>query len=288
MLLQQVIGGLSTGTIYGLIALGFVLVYKATGIVNFAVGEMVMIPAFVALSLIVTLNLAPVSGFLLTIGAGVLLGVAIDLLIVRPLTSKPHVSVVMATIALGMILRSGAGLLWGFDTYRLPTIFSLDPLRVDGIAVSQLSLWIFAVTAVLVLLLYGFFAKTRVGTGMRAAAQNPVGATLVGISPRRVGTATWAVSGAVGGIAALLIAPLVYVNTHMADLSIKAFAAAVLGGFGSVPGALAGGIVLGVLENLAGLYLPKEIKFSFAFMVLIAVLVVRPSGLFGVASRKKV
>jgi branched-chain amino acid transport system permease protein len=288
VLLQQVIGGLATGTIYGLIALGFVLVYKATGIVNFAVGEMVMIPAFVALSLIGTLGLAPAGGFLLTIGAGALLGVAIDLLIVRPLTSKPHVSVVMATIALGMILRSGAGLLWGFDTYRLPTTLSLDPLRVGGVAVSRFSLWIFAVTGVLVLLLYGFFARTRMGTGMRAAAQNPVGATLVGISPRRVGTATWAVSGAVGAIAALLIAPLVYVNTHMADLSIKAFAAAVLGGFGSVPGALAGGIVLGVLENLAGLYLPKEIKFSFAFVVLIAVLIVRPSGLFGTASRKKV
>jgi len=288
VLLQQLIGGLATGSIYGLIALGFVLVYKATRIVNFAVGEMVMIPAFVALTLIATVKMAPLGAFLLTLGIAALLGVAVDLLIVRPLTSKPHVSVVMATVALGMILRSGAGLLWGFDTYPLPTPLSLAPIRVAGIAVSQLSLWIFAVTAVLVLVLYAFFGYTKAGTGMRAAAQNPVGATLVGINPRRVATATWAVSAAIGAVAALLIAPLVYVNTHMADLSIKAFAAAVLGGFGSVPGALVGGVILGVLENVAGLYLPKEIKFSFAFMVLIAVLVVRPTGLFGAATRKKV
>jgi branched-chain amino acid transport system permease protein len=289
-LLQYVASGIAIGAIYALVALGFVLIYKATEVVNFAQGELMMIGAFLALTFINILGLSYWVAFLLTlVGMGVL-GVVLDRVLISPLIGEPTFSIVMVTIGFGTLARSIVSMVpgWGTDTYGFKTPFAEKNLRVADVVVSWEHLAIISITLVAVAIFYAFFKYTRVGIALQATAQNQLAAVYMGISIKRVFTIAWAISAVMAGVAGILLAPVTFVHMNMGFIGLKAFPAAVLGGFGSIPGAIVGGLIIGVTESLAGVYLPIGWKDIAAYLILILVLIVRPQGLFGIQERKKV
>lgn len=288
MIIQQIISGLAIGCVYGLIALGFVLIFKATEVINFAQGEMVMIGAFIAFSLITIFNIPFILAFLLTpiICAG--LGILLERVLIRPLVGEPVVSIIMVTIGLSITLRAFAGMIWSYDTFDFPHLFSEDAIKIKSIIIAPIDIWVILVSLGLVTCLFLFFKFTTVGISLQASAQNPLASLLMGISVKHVYAMTWAISAMVGAVAGIIIAPITFLNANMGFLGLKAFPAAVIGGFNSIPGAIVGGIIIGISENLAGIYLPLWFKDIFAYVVMLAVLMIRPEGIFGTHEQKKV
>lgn len=288
MVIQQIISGLALGCVYGLIALGFVLIFKATEVINFAQGEMVMIGAFIAYSLITFFDMPFMLAFLLApvICGG--MGVLLERLLVRPLVGEPVVSMIMMTIGLSITLRAVAGMIWSYDTLALPHGFSDKAITISRFAVAPVDLWVILVSIGLVIFLFSFFKFTTLGIALQASAQNALASLLMGISIKRVYSMTWAISAMVGAVAGIIIAPITFMSANMGFIGLKAFPAAVIGGFKSIPGAIVGGVLIGVSENLAGIYLPLWVKDIFAYIVMLAVLMIRPEGIFGTHEQKKV
>ncbi|MBT3367326.1 MAG: branched-chain amino acid ABC transporter permease [Nitrospina sp.] len=288
MILQQIVNGLAIGCVYGLIALGFVLIFKATEVINFAQGELVMLGAFIAYSLITLLKLHVGIALLLTpiICGG--LAVVMERVLVRPLVGKPVVSIILVTIGLSITIRAVAGFIWSYDTLDFPHIFSEEPVQIGGIVLGQVDIWVILVSICLVTLLFLFFKFTTLGISLQASAQNPTASLLMGISVKRVYSLSWALSGAIGAVAGIIIAPITFLSANMGFLGLKAFPAAIIGGFNSIPGAIVGGVIIGIAENLAGLYLPVWFKDIFAYLIMIAVLMIKPEGIFGTYQKKKV
>jgi branched-chain amino acid transport system permease protein len=285
---QQTISGIALGCVYGLIALGFVLIYKATEVVNFAQGELMMFGAFLSFTFIASLGLNYWLGFALCVVCMALLGMLMERLVVRPILGYPQFSIVMATIGLGMVLRALAGMIWGTDDLRIETPFSKGVVHLGPVTLSADNASIIVATAILCAVLYSFFRFTRMGIAMQATSQNMLAAYYMGIPVKRMFAAIWAISAMVATTAGVLLAPITFIHANIGFLGLKAFPAAVLGGFTSIPGALVGGIIIGVVENLAGFYLPEGFKDVAAYIVLLAVLLLRPQGLFGGAALKKV
>jgi branched-chain amino acid transport system permease protein len=288
MIIQQIISGLALGCVYGLIALGFVLIFKATEVINFAQGEMMMIGAFVAYTLIAMLHVPSVLAFFLTLIVCGCLGIILERLLIRPLVKESVVSIIMVTIGLSITLRAFAGMIWSYDTLDFPHLFSEQGVQIGGVIMSPVYIWVILITVGLVLLLYLFFKFTTVGISLQASAQNPLASLLMGISVKRVYAMTWAISGIVGAVAGIMVAPISFLNCNMGFLGLKAFPAAVIGGFNSIPGAIIGGVIIGISENLAGIYLPLWFKDIFAYIIMLLVLMVRPEGIFGTHEQKKV
>jgi branched-chain amino acid transport system permease protein len=224
--------------------------------------------------------------FAIVIVAG--FGAALDAAVLRRVIGQPQFAVVMLTIGLGAIFRSFASITWGSEIYTLPTPFSAQATRMAGVTVSHEYVSIIAGTLILCGVLYAFFTHTTLGIAMQAASQNQLAAYYMGIPVKRVFSLIWAISAAVATIAGVLLAPVSLIDINLGFIGLKAFAAAVLGGFGSIPGALAGGVTIGLIELLSGAYLPKGFKDVAAYIVLLLVLAVRPQGMFGTLARKKV
>ena len=288
MFIQQVINGLAMGCIYGLVALGFVLIYKATEIINFGQGDLMMIGAFLAFTCVNFLHLPFLLSLLIALVLMGFLGKIIDRFVLRPLVGEPAFAMVMATIAIGILLRSLGGMIWGYDTYKFSAGITDVPVRIGSWAVSSVNLWIMAITVLLIIVLYFFFNKTKAGVSMEAASQNQLAAYLMGISVKKVFSNIWGISAMVAAVAGILLTPIQFLNYNMGFIGLKAFPAAVLGGFGSIPGAIVGGIIIGISESLAGIYLPRGFKEVFAWVILILVLMIRPEGLFGIHQKKRV
>lgn len=287
---QQVINGLAIGAVYGLVALGFVLIYKATEVVNFAQGELMMLGAFFVYTCINFWHIPYWAAFLMTIVFMGLLCMALERVVLRPLVGQPAFALLMVTLGFGTFARSVASMVpgWGTDTYTFPTPFTDKTVNAAGLVMSWEHLSVIIITLALVLLLYVFFKFTRVGIAMQATSQNQLAAFYMGISVKGVFTMSWAISGAVSAIAGILLSPITFVHMNMGYIGLKAFPAAVLGGFGSIPGAIIGGFIIGISEILAGVYLPKGFKDVFAYIILILVLLLWPQGLFGIQQKKKV
>ena len=285
---QQTISGISVGCVYGLIALGFVLIYKATEVINFAQGELLMLGAFLSYTFIATLGLGYWLGFLACLVCMAVLGMLMERLVVRPILGYPQFSIVMATIGLGMVLRSLAGMLWGTDDLRIETPFSKAVYHFGPLVLAADDLSIIVATALLCIVLYAFFRFTRMGIAMQAVSQNMLAAYYMGIPVKRMFASIWAISAMVATVAGVLLAPITFIHSNLGFLGLKAFPAAVLGGFTSIPGALVGGVIIGVVETLSGFYLPEGFKDIAAYVVLLVVLLVRPQGLLGGAMLKKV
>ena len=288
--LQVIISGISQGCIYGLIALGFVLIYKATETVNFAQGELMMLGAFLGLTATAVLGLpywAAVPAALLAMAA---FGFVLERAVINPILGQPAFAIVMVTIGFGFVARGLVTMIpgWGTDTHTIETPFRGEVLRAGTLVIAAEHLAIIAATVVLSALLYAFFRYSRVGVAMQAASQNQLAAYCMGIPVRRLNGLIWAISAAVAALAGVLLAPLTFVHVNMGFIGLKAFPAAVVGGFGSLPGALVGGIVIGVVEALAGVYLPEGFKDVAAYVVVLVMLAVKPNGLFGETMRKKV
>jgi branched-chain amino acid transport system permease protein len=288
ILASQVLSGLATGCVYALIALGFVLIFKATDVVNFAQGEFVMVSGFISYTLLIRVGLPYWIVFFITIALSGLMGVILERVVVRPILDAPIFSIVIATIGASTILRSLAGIFYGYDVLPLPTIFSKDPIRLGVLTFTAMDVGVIGSSLCIMLALYLFFKFTKTGMAMRATAQSQTAARLMGVSVTNIFSLTWAISAAIGGVAGVLIAPIIYLDPNLGFIGVKAFAGAILGGFGSIPGAIIGGMLLGVLENLSGYFFNAGIKQVSTYILLIAVLVLRPSGLFGAVPIRKV
>jgi branched-chain amino acid transport system permease protein len=286
---QQLVSGIALGCVYGLIALGFVLVYKATEVVNFAQGDLMMLGGFFAFTFIGILGLNYWIGFAGAVAAMALFGMLAERLVVRPILGYPQFSIIMATIGLGYFLRSVAGIVWGTDDLKIETPFSQGVVRIGSLVLAYDKLSVIAATMILCALLYLFFNKTALGTAMRASSENMLAAYYMGIPVKRVVSIVWAISAAVATCAGVLLAPITFIHSNVGlVLGLKAFPAAVLGGFGSIPGAVVGGVLIGVIESMAGFYLPQGWKDVAPYIVLLVVLLLKPEGLFGLHMRKKV
>ena len=285
---QLLVSGISQGCVYGLIALGFVLIYKATEMVNFAQGDMMMIGAYVAFTYINLLGLPFFWGFLATVLTMALIGMAIERALLRPMIGEPPFAVLMITIGLGFILRAIAGAVWGNDTKAISNPFAGGVVRLGEVSIGYENLAIICGTAVLCGVLFLFFRFTRLGVAMQAASQNQLAAYYVGIPVKRIYSLVWAMSAAIAATAGILVAPVSLVEPVMGFIGIKAFAAAIVGGFGSLPGAIVGGLLVGVVEQFAGLYLPTGFADTSAYVILLLMLFVRPQGIFATMQQKKV
>jgi branched-chain amino acid transport system permease protein len=288
ILASQVVSGLATGCVYALIALGFVLIFKATDVVNFAQGEFVMASGFMSYTLLIGLGFPYGLVLLATIVLSGLMGVVLERVVVRPIMDAPIFSIVIATIGASIVLRSSAGIVYGYDVLPLPTIFSKDPVRLGFLRFTAMDVGVIGSSLVIMVALYLFFKLTKTGMAMRATAQSQTAARLMGVSVKRIFSLTWAISAAIGGVAGVLIAPIIYLDPNLGFIGVKAFAGAILGGFGSIPGAIVGGMLLGVIENLSGYFFNAGIKQVSTYILLILVLVIRPSGFFGAAPIRKV
>ena len=286
--LQLLISGISQGCVYGLIALGFVLIYKATEMVNFAQGDMMMLGAFIAYTFINILDFPFVWGLLATIAAMALVGVLIERVVLRPMIGEPPFAVLMITIGLGFILRAIAGAVWGNEPRSITSPLAGGVVRVGELAISFENLAIIGGTVLLCLALFAFFRFSRLGVAMQATSQNQLAAYYCGVPVKRVFSIVWAMSAAIAATAGVLVAPITLVDPMMGFVGIKAFAAAIVGGFGSLQGAMAGGLLIGVVEQFAGLYLPTGFSDTSAYVILLLMLFIRPEGLFATMQRKKV
>jgi branched-chain amino acid transport system permease protein len=283
-----VLNGLAVGCIYGLVALGFVLIYKATELVNFAQGDLLMLGAFTCYMFVVWYGVGYWPGLGLAVLTVAVFGAVLDAVVLRRVLGQPQFAVVMLTIGLGAMFRSFASITWGSEIYTLPTPFSAQATRVGGVTISHEYLSIILGTLVLCAVLYAFFTYSTVGVAMQAASQNQLAAYYMGIPVKRMFSLIWAISAGVAAIAGVLLAPVSLIDINLGFIGLKAFAAAVLGGFGSIPGAVVGGLTIGLIELLSGAYLPQGVKDVAAYVVLLVVLAVRPQGMFGAVGRKKV
>ncbi len=285
---QLLLSGLSQGCVYGLIALGFVMIYKATEMLNFAQGDMMMLGAFVAFSFVNLAELPFFAGFFLTLVVMVGFGMFIERTVLRPMIGEPPFAVLMLTIGLGFILRAVAGAIWGSGTRTLDVPFAGKVLEVGGVVLGYENLVVIAGTAFLCISLWAFFRYSRIGIAMQAASQNQLAAYYSGVPVKRVTSLVWGISAAISAAAGVLVAPVMLIDPMMGFLGIKAFAAAIVGGFGSLPGAIVGGLLIGVVEQFAGLYLPAGLGEVSAFVILLAMLLARPQGIFASLQQKKV
>ncbi|MGE0737092.1 MAG: branched-chain amino acid ABC transporter permease [Alphaproteobacteria bacterium] len=287
VLLQQAVNGLAVGCIYGLVALGFVLIYKATEVVNFAQGDILMFGAFAAWTVIATLDLPYWLAFPLIVLLTALLGAGLDMLVMRPIVGQPQFAGIMLTIGLAFTIRGLVTLFWGPENRSFDTPFSNKTTSFAGLIVSDVTISIVAGTIVMTILLFAFFRFTRLGVAMQAASQNQLAAYLMAIPVKTVNSLVWGISAGVSAAAGILLAPALTVEVNLWFVVLKGFGAAILGGFGSIPGALIGGILIGLAEQFVGFYLPSA-KGITAYAVLLAVLILYPKGLFGGGERKRV
>ena len=287
-LVHVVVSGLATGFIYALMAISLVIIYNATRTLNFAQGEMLMISTFVGWAVYQRVRLPLLVVMLIAVVAAAVLGWAIERAIIRHAISATHFDVLIITLGLSLMLRSAAGIAWTHDDFPFPSFFGDRPVALGPVRLAPVSLGIIGGSLALMAILWALFTRTRLGRAMRAVAQNQRAARLMGISVEGVYSASWVLAAVVGAIAGVLIAPVIFLSSKMGIVVINGFIAAVLGGFGSMPGAVVGGMLLGVVENLAPLYLPSSIKHSVPFLILIAILLIRPGGVLGRVARRKV
>ena len=287
---QLLISGIALGCIYALIALGFVLIYKATETVNFAQGELMMLGAFGGFALMAGLGWSFWLAAPVAVAGMLMLGVALERAVIRPILGQPQFTVVMLTIGVGYVARGLVSMVPGIgtETHALDVPYKGAVLNLGGAVISVEQVAVILMTAVLCLVLYLMFRFTKLGIAMQAASQNQLAAYYMGIPVRRINGLVWGLSAAVAALAGLLLAPITFVHANMGFIGLKAFPAAVVGGFGSLPGAIVGGLVIGIVEALSGFYLPEGFKDIAAYVVVLVMLVVKPNGLFGGNLRKKV
>ena len=281
---------MAQGCIYGLIALGFVLIYKATETVSFAQGDLMMLGAFCGLGAMSLLGFPFWLAVLSAILAMALFGVLLERIVIRPILGQPAFSIVMLTIGVGYVARGLITMIpnFGTETHTLPVPYKDEIWSIAGLVISAEQLVVILVTVLLCGGLYGMFKYSKLGVAMQASSQNQLAAYYMGIPVKRLNGLVWGLAAAVAAVAGLLLAPITFVHANMGFIGLKAFPAAVVGGFGSLPGAIAGGLIIGVVESLSGFYLPEGFKDVAAYIVVLIMLMVKPNGLFGEKLRKKV
>ncbi|MGB9790209.1 branched-chain amino acid ABC transporter permease [Thermotoga caldifontis] len=285
MLLNRIVLGLSSGSFYSLAAIGIVLIFKVTGLMNFAYGNMAMFMAYVTYTL-VSLGLGPWPALAVVIAVSMLFGYVVERFTLRPLRKLSHGSMLIVTFGLLMILEGLATQIWGTQYKSLPELITGRPFILRGnfgiVVFRRQDLLLFAVLAIVSLTIFLLYRFTKIGIAMRAVSENEKAAQLMGINPNRVISYSWMVGTAIGTLVAVLGAPRTYVApTMMIYYQLQGFTAAVLGGFDSLLGAVCGGLALGVIENLIGGYISNELKTTLSLAIIVVILLIRPQGMFG-------
>jgi branched-chain amino acid transport system permease protein len=285
-----VISGIAQGCIYGLIALGFVLIYKATETVSFAQGDLMMLGAFMGLAGMTMLGFPFWAAVLAAIVAMAIFGVLLERIVIRPILGQPAFSIVMLTIGIAYVARGLITMIpnIGTDTHTLPVPYKDQIWKLGALVLNVEQMVVIAATAVLCAGLFAMFKYSKLGMAMQASSQNQLAAYYMGIPVKTLNGLVWGLAAAVAAIAGLLLAPITFVHANMGFIGLKAFPAAVVGGFTSLPGAIVGGLVIGIVESLSGFYLPNGFKDTAPYVVVLIMLMVKPNGLFGEKLRKKV
>ena len=288
--LSNLISGLSLGSIYALIALGYTMVYGIAKMLNFAHGDVIMVGAFTVIVAVNSMGLPAVAGILLSVVICVVMGVLIERIAYKPLRSSPSLSVLITAIGVSYFLQSLALLIFGSTQKSFPKVFNMEPLHFGELTVKGESVETLAVTVIIMVGLTLFINKTKMGKAMRAVSEDREAAELMGISVIRTITVTFAIGSALASVAGLFFgATYGFIGPYSGSMpGIKAFVAAVFGGIGSIPGAMLGGILLGVIENLAKAYISTELSDAIVFGVLVLVLCLKPTGLLGKKINEKV
>ena len=285
ILLQIIVTGLATGGLYGLIALGFVLIYKATSVLNLAMGEFMTLGAFVCFTALTQIKAPFYLALILTLASAIVLGIIVERLILRPLIGEPVISVIMVTIGLGVILKGVMYMIWTPSFRNFPQIFPPEPLNLN-FAVVPSGLWwgfVFAIIGTIIFLL--IFKFSRTGVAMRATANDQQAALSMGISVRWVFALAWCFGAMASVIGGIVIGNISGISVYMGDIGLKVLAVIILGGLDSIGGAILGGFIIAILENLTGLYIDPLIgggaKDVAPFLILVLIIMIRPYGLFG-------
>lgn len=287
-LIQLLVQGVAVGAVYGLVALGLVLSYKATEVLNFAHGDLLMFSAFLGWWLISANGMGFWAATVLVICIVGLLGYFLEAGLMRRIAGRPQYAGVMLTIGIGFMLRGATSLWLGPESRSFETPWAGSTVGVGAAIIGQQQVVILAASACITAVLYLFLKYSRVGTAIQAAAQNQLAAYLTGVRVKRLSSLVWAIAAAIAALCGILLAPITYVDLALWFVVLKAFAALVLGGFGSIPGAIIGGLLIGVIEQLSGLYFPDGLKSVMPYLVLIGVLIIYPRGILGESHGKRV
>lgn len=289
-IINILVNGLSMGAIYALLALGFVLIFKSTGIINFAQGQLAMVGAFLCYTFATLCHIPYFFSFLIALGIGALLGAVVDVLFFRRMVGEPMFSTIMVTVGLASILSCAAGLIWGHDVYPIHSPFTGRTVEFSGITLSRGSLYTIGVSLILIVLFILFFNRSLLGIAMKGTAEDPDTSGLMGINVKKIHMMSWAIGTVVAVVAGIFLAEESFVRLSMSHFGIKAMAAAILGGMQSISGAILGGVMIGIVEGLAASYLSGmeignfhfgDVKDVTAFVIMIIVLMLRPHGIFG-------
>lgn len=283
--IQLLVTGIVVGSIYGLVALGFVLIYRASDALNLANGEFVLIGAYICLTIITVYEVPFIFAMLITLVFSAIMGLVVERIILRPLQNAPVISVIMATIGLSSLLGGAVHMIWGTQPKSFPPIFPATPVQVSGVIISPVYLWSFIIVIVLLVLFSLFFKYSKMGIAMRAVADDQQAALSMGISVKGVYAATWAIAAVVASVGGVLLGNINGVSATMATIGLTVLPVVILGGLDSILGAILGGFIIGILQNLAGGYLDPLVggglKEVAPFIIIVIILMIKPYGLFG-------
>lgn len=283
--LQMLVTGIVIGSVYALVALGFVLIYKSSDAINFAQGEFLLVGTYVCLTLVTSYNIPFIPALVLTLLFSAVLGLVIERIVLRPFIGEPVISLIMATIGLSSVLTGLVHIIWGHETKVFPEIFSEQPVQMGSIIVAPVYLWSLAIVIIMLLLFTLFFKYSKMGIAMRATADDQQAAMSMGISVKVIFACAWAIAAVVSAVGGVLLGNINGVNSSLAFIGLKVLPVAILGGLDSIPGAIIGGIIIGVIESMTGGYLDPLVggglKEVMPFIILVFILMFKPYGLFG-------
>jgi branched-chain amino acid transport system permease protein len=285
---QVLVSGITAGAVYALVALGFVVLHRGTRVVHFGLGDQLTLSAYAVVVGQVFLGLPFWAAILLSLALSAGFGVLIERGVMRPLRGSPLLVMVIATLAIGAAIREAIRVGMGPQPWPIPFVLSPAPFTVGGLVLVPATLAVVGVATVVMLGLFLMLRYTRFGRAIVAVYENPTGAAIVGISVQDVHARLWVLASLLAAVAGILVAPLITLSPDMGTIGIKGFAAAILGGFNSLPGAIAGGLILGILETAAGVYVSTAMKDVVSYGLLIASVLLLPQGLFGKAEARKV
>ncbi len=281
LFIQLTLTGLTNGAILSLAALGFVLIYKSSDVINFAQGEFLLVGAYVIFAMVAQFGLVWPAGVLFTILVAIALGVLVERLVLRPLIGEPIISVIMVTIGLSSLLRALVSTVWGNQPRAFPPFIPSQPVKILSATVGADRLWAIAIAIVLLISISLFFRRSREGIAMRAVADDQQASLSMGISVKKIFSWAWSIAAVTAALGGALVANIVGVSGEVSVFGLRVFPVVILGGLDSVPGAIIGGVIIGLLEAYTGGYIGQGLNQVLPFIVLILILMVRPYGLFG-------
>ncbi|MBU8878080.1 branched-chain amino acid ABC transporter permease [Bacillus sp. FJAT-29790] len=283
--LQMLATGIVIGSVYALVALGFVLIYKSSDAINFAQGEFLLIGTYVCLTLITAYNIPFIAALFIALLFSAVLGFAIERIVLRPFIGEPVISMIMATIGLSSVLAGIVHIIWGHETRVFPQIFSDQPVRLGEIVIAPVYLWSLLIVVIMLLIFTLFFKYSKLGIAMRATADDQQAAMSMGISVKTIFAVAWAIAAIVSAVGGILLGNINGVNASLSAIGLKVLPVAILGGLDSIPGAIIGGLIIGVIESMTGGYLDPLVggglKEVMPFVILVFILMFKPYGLFG-------